>query len=565
MRLAQRLLLGSLAVISALLLAIVIVAGGRLRERLVMLERDELLRAARLTGAMWDAAAEPDSVAGAAGAALGYRVTLVDRAGRVVGDSEFDGAALAALENHARRPEVAAALDTGSGVATRVSPSAGDEEMYAAVRHPLGVVRISIGTARVARIVNGAERDVLLAALFAFAGAVVLTWLFARSVSQPIVELRDVATAIAAGDLESRPPLAAPGEIGDLASALHEMTGQLARRLDALRAEDALLTALVDSLNEGVLAFDQRGTVVRMNERARQFLRLGETPPSEPGRLPRNATLREAIESALAGQATEPSELQLYGRTLAVTARPLASGGAILALFDLTAIRRLELVRRDFVANVSHELKTPLTVVRGFAETLLDEGVPAAERHRFTEAIAANAERMQRIVDDLLDLSRIESGRWIPSPVWADLDAVAHEVTASVRSQAEDRGVQLHTALHAPRAWVDPTAIRQVLSNLVENAVRHTTDGEVRIASSRVGDRVEIAVSDTGIGIPPEHLPRIFERFYRVDPSRARAEGGTGLGLSIVKHLAEAHGGSVRAASQAGRGTTVTVCLPDPA
>lgn len=565
MRLTQRLLLGSLAVITILLLAIVIVAGGRLRERLVAQQRDELFRAARLSGAMWDGRADPDFVAGVAGAALGYRVTLVDGSGRVVGDSEFDGPALTALENHANRPEIAGASDSGAASATRVSPSAGDEEMYAAIGHPRGVVRVSIGMARVDRIVDGAERDVLMAAVLVFALAIVLAWVFARSVSRPIVELRDVATAIAGGDLASKPALAAPGEIGDLAAALHEMTEQLARRLTSLREEDALLTALVESLNEGVLAFNQRGAVVRMNDRAREFLRLGGAPPYDPDRLPRNATLREAIEAALAGRATEPTELQLYGRTLAVTARPLPAGGAIVALFDLTAIRRLELVRRDFVANVSHELKTPLTVVRGFAETLLESDVPADDQRRFTLAIAANATRMQRIVDDLLDLSRIESGRWLPNPGWVELDPVTEEVFASVRHQAEARGITLAASLAAERAWVDATAVRQILSNLVENAVRHTASGSVTVRSTRLTDRVEIAVADTGIGISAEHLPRIFERFYRVDPARARAEGGTGLGLAIVKHLAEAHGGSVRAASEPGRGTTITVCLPDPA
>lgn len=565
MRLAQRLLLGSLAVITVLLLAIVVLAGGRLHERLVAQERDRLYRAARLTGLLWDGRLPPDSVADIAGAALGYRLTLIDGRGRVVGDSEFDGEALEALENHATRPEVRSAVDRGAGSATRVSASAGDEQMYAAVRQPLGVVRASIGTARLGEIVNGAERDVLIAALLAFAGAIVITALFARSVSRPIVELRDVATAIAGGDLTSRPALAGPGEIGDLAAALQTMTEQLDRRLAALREEDALLTALVEALNEGVLALNQRGRVVRVNDRAREFLRLGSSVAVDADRLPRNATLREAIESALAGHATEPAEIQVHGRTLAVTSRPLPAGGAIVALFDLTTIRRLELMRRDFVANVSHELKTPLTVVRGFAETLLEDAVSADDRRRFTEAIVSNAARMQRIVDDLLDLSRIESGRWLPKPVWVPLQTVTDEVFASVRDQAVARGVTLETSLDAARVYADSTALRQILANLVENAVRHTRGGRVVVRSVRVREQVELAVTDTGIGISPEHLPRIFERFYRVDPSRARADGGTGLGLSIVKHLAEVHGGSVRAASEPGRGTTVTVCLPDPA
>ena len=563
MRIAQRLQLGTLAVMAALLFAIVVIAGGRLQHRLSEQQRDELTRAARLAGAGWTAATDADSIADVAGALLGYRVTFIEASGRVAGDSEFDGASLRALEDHDSRPEVLSARDSGTGTAVRLSRSAGDREMYAAVRHPRGVVRVSIGTTRVEEIVSGAERDVLVAALLAFAGAVVLAWLFARSVSRPIIELRDIASSIARGDLTRRPALAAPGEIGDLAAALHGMAEQLTRRVAALAEEDARLTAVVESLNEGILALSPRGAIVRVNDRARYFLRLHEHLPLEPDRLPRNATLRDAIDAALSGAATEPTELQLFGQTLAVTARPLSAGGAIVALFDLTAIRRLELVRRDFVANVSHELKTPLTVVRGFAETLLEPGISADDQRRFAASIAANATRMQRIVDDLLDLSRIESGRWAPAPESVDLAPIVRDVFTTVQRPAAEQGVRLDASLEAPHAFADATALRQVLSNLVENAVRHTADGSVMVRSRATAAGTEILVADTGVGIAPEHLSRIFERFYRVDPARARADGGTGLGLAVVKHLVEAHGGQVTAESTPGRGTTIVALFPD--
>ena len=563
MRLAHRLLAGSLAIIAVLLVGIIIIAGGRLNDRLTAQEVDELTRAARLAGTGWTESLDADSLADVAGAALGYRVTLVDSAGRVVGDSEFDGAALRALETHRARPEIAAALAGRPGSVARLSPSAGDEELYAAVPHPLGVVRVSIGTARITAIVDAAKRDVLVAALLASIGAMLLAWLFARSVSTPIVELRDIATAIAGGDLTTRPALAAPGELGDLALALHEMAEQLGRRLAALREEDARLTAVVETLNEGVLTLSGRGTVVRVNDRARHFLQLALEPPFEADQLPRHATLREAIGDALAGTATEPTELKLFQRTLAVTARPLAAGGAVVALFDLTAVRRLEAVRRDFVANVSHELKTPLTVVRGFAETLREGDVPVQDQRRFAESIALHAARMQRIVDDLLDLSRIESGRWTPVLESIALAPLVADVFATAADAAVARNVKLDTALEMERITADATALRQVLANLVENAVRHTTDGTVSVRAWRSPAGAHLAVSDSGTGIAPEHLSRIFERFYRVDPARARADGGTGLGLAIVKHLVEAHGGRVAAESRPAHGTTVTVVLPD--
>jgi two-component system phosphate regulon sensor histidine kinase PhoR len=564
-KLAERLLAGSFVIVSVLVLAVVAIAGGRLRERLTAEQRAELLRDARLVATQWHAGIDPDALADTSGRALGYRVTLIGMDGTVLGDSEFDGEALRRLENLGARPEVVAAQSGDTGSAIRVGSPAGEPEVNVAVRQPeLGFVRVSIGTQRLEEIVRGAQRDVVFSSIVALAGALVLAWAFSRSVSRPVTELRDVAGAIAAGDLSARPALSAPGEIGDLALALHRMAEELARRLEALREEDALLTALVDSLNEGVLALSDRGDVVRINERGRTFLRVAAPVPFSSDLLPRNATMREAIESALAGAVTEPAELQIGGRTLAVTARPLTVGGAVIALFDLTAIRRLEVVRRDFAANVSHELKTPLTVVNGFAETLLhDEDLSPEQRRHFAETIVANATRMQRIVDDLLDLSRIESGGWTPDPTWVDAEGLVRDVFTTVESAARSKGLRLVPQIDPGRQlYADPTAARQVLCNLVENAVRYTATGTISVHADEGRGGTWLRVRDTGVGIAAEHLSRIFERFYRVDPSRSRNEGGTGLGLAIVKHLVEAHGGRVQAESQPGAGTTVSAFFP---
>jgi len=253
------------------------------------------------------------------------------------------------------------------------------------------------------------------------------------------------------------------------------------------------------------------------------------------------------------------------GRTLALTARPLPDGGAVLALLDLTTRRRLETIRRDFVANVSHELKTPLTVISGFAETLLDPGVSPAERRQFAGTIQTNVMRMQRIVDDLLDLARYESGGWVPNPVTVDVNAAAAEALGLVHGEATRKKLALRAtiAAGAEHATADPTALRQILQNLVENAVRYTPSGNVTVFAQRSDNGTIVGVRDTGVGIPREHLPRIFERFYRVDAGRSREVGGTGLGLAIVKHLAEAHGGDVRANSTVGGGTEIAVFFPD--
>lgn len=564
MRLSRRLLAGSLLVIGVLVLLVVLSLDWRLRVRLRADTTSELLREAALVADSWSDGIDADSLANRAGAALGHRVTIIRADGVVIGDSEFDQPALGALENHRTRPEVLAAIDSGTGASIRFSPSAGDEELYAARRTPLGIVRVSISTVAQGVIIRQVQRDVFSVAFLATAAALLLAAVFAHSVTRPILELRDDARAIAAGDLSRRPSLVAPGEVGELASAFHRLAEQLSARVRALEADDALLRALTEALNEGVVALDGRQEVLHMNAGARRLLNVRDAVPFPADRLPRDRVLRDALAAALNGTSTDALETQLHDRAVTLTARPLDGGGAVLALLDVTPIRRLETVRRDFVANVSHELRTPLTVVSGFAETLQDDSLPPDDRARFSATILANTHRMQRIVDDLLDLSRIESGGWRPNPVQVDLRAVVQEIFSGARAVADKKNIALVSALPSdvPAVYADPTALRQVLSNLVDNALRHTTSGSVTISARHEGDGVMLCVRDTGVGIPAEHLPRIFERFYRVDAARSRHEGGTGLGLAIVKHMVEAHGGRVRAESAAGVGTTVSVFFP---
>ena len=567
MTLARRLLTGTLILVAALVAAIVLIAGGRLRQHLQTELQTRLEHEARLIGSEWFSTTDAASLAERTGGALGHRVTVIDSNGVVIGDSEFDQEGRRRLENHSQRPEVLEARRTGRGTSRRHSVSAGDDEVYVAISHPLGFVRVSLTTRSLDEIVVRAQRDVFVAGLIALVGAFGLSVLFARSISQPVVELRDVARAIAAGDLHRRPSLSAPGEVGDLASALSRMSEQLGMRLEALKADELLMTAVLESLDEGLLAFDADGRVVRINERGRSLLRANDAVPFSLASLPRDPGLRVVIDDALGGVSAEPREIGLHGRTVAVASRPLPTGGAVVTLLELTALRRLETVRRDFVANVSHELRTPLTAVSGYAETLLaDENITPDTRLRFIETIHANATRMQRIVDDLLDLSRIESGGWRPQLASVDVSALVLEILAACQPAAAAKSLELlaDVASDAQDLRADPTAARQVLQNLVENAVRYTNAGSVTLRARRWGQTagIRFTVQDTGVGIPPEHLPRIFERFYRVDAGRSRDVGGTGLGLAIVKHLVEAHNGDVDASSQPGRGTAIHVVFP---
>ena len=567
MRLTTRLLLGLVLGVSLLLAAVIAVLDRRLYSRIGEQQVSQLQSEARVLAAQWADRAAADAIADAAGIATGHRVTLIDTAGVVLGDSDFDPPRLATLENHRTRPEVRDALRFGTGQARRMSASAGDEELYVAVRMPLGISRVSVRTREVDELFARSRLDILLVGVGAIVAVTVFGFFFSRSITQPIIALRDVAQSLAAGDLSRRPALSAPGEVGDLARAVHRLAEQLGARLATLEAEESLLTELFDSLTEGAIAVDASRQVMRINDVGRVLAHVDGEVPFAVDRLPDNADLRTALQRALSGQIVEAREIMLFDRAVSLVARPLTDGGAVLAMYDFTPIRRLEQVRRDFVANVSHELRTPLTIVGGYAETLVDDiDMPVVNRHAFLQTILSNTRRMQRIVDDLLDLSRIESGGWRPNPVWSRVPDVVADVMLAVKPAADAKGIVVRADIpdDATRVYADPTALRQVLGNLVENAVRHTAEGTVRVVARREGEQISLAVTDTGIGIPAEHLQRIFERFYRVDPARSREQGGTGLGLAIVRHLVEAHGGAVTAESEQGRGTTILTSWPTP-
>jgi signal transduction histidine kinase len=318
---------------------------------------------------------------------------------------------------------------------------------------------------------------------------------------------------------------------------------------------------------EGVLAIGPDGALRRANPAARIMFDLGrQVGGIPPEAIARRKPFLELVGRALEGNAVPPTEITHDDKHLVATAEPLPRGGAVLVFLDTSELHRLEGVRRDFVAHASPELKTPLTVIRGHAETLLDENLPPDLRTRFGESLRANVDRLQSILDDLLDLSRIESGGWKLTPVPLDLRAVVEESWRSFAAAAAERRVAFGITLQPQAEEVegDPEALHQIFTNLFSNALRYTPPGgriDV-IALPAPGGAVQIEVRDTGSGIPAPHLSRIFERFYRVDPARSRSEGGTGLGLAIVRHLIERHGGRVEAESEVGRGTTIRFTLP---
>ncbi len=538
-----------------------LIAGGLEREGQViaaLLPRDSL---------RW-----PD-VARSLGTRLGHRVTLIDSKGTVRGDTDFDRASLGGLENHLLRPEVQQALALGSGRATRLSASTNERRLYVAVRGGppgLAVVRVSTTLAAVDAQVGAVQRAVALAGLGVLVAtllaAAALSWRVARDVTQPLAQLTTAARAIAEGQTPAFPAARVP-EVAQHVAALRGMHRQLDQRFAEIVREREETATLIETMTEGVLAADARGAIVTLNGAARRLLGYGAGD-----RLPALAELfhekaaRDLVQTVLDGGEAEPRELERGARALLVTGRALPNGGVLLVIRDVTELRRLEAVRRDFVANVSHELKTPLTSIIGYAETLTTEDA-GKDAERFAHTILNNARRMQELVDDLLDLSRIESGRWQPTLARVDVAGVVGEAWAEFLDRARARRIKITVAASVARhVKADPDALRQILTNLFDNALRHTPPGgRITVTAEASAGGVTIAVADTGSGIASEHLPRIFERFYRADPGRSREEGGTGLGLAIVKHLIEAHGGRVEARSTLGEGTTILLFFPgDP-
>src|SRR5438067_1308802 len=568
MRLATRLSASIALLVAAAVAGSIIATDLLLRRQLEAEVALELQREARVLAVLAPAdSSKWPEFAALTGSRLGRRVTLIDPEGHVRGDTEFDRASLSRLQNHRDRPEVRAALDSASGVGMdqRLSASTNERQMYVAVRGGppgLAVVRVSTTLARLDAQVHGWQRAVAATGLVMLLMAALVAWLLAGLLARPLLRITAAARDIATGRAAEFPDVRVP-ELANHVDALRAMRHELERRFDDLRREREESRTLLESLSDGVLAADRRGTIVSINAAARRLLGYGTSEPLPPlTELFHDRQHRTLMREILAGGVVDRRELDFGDRSVVVSARPFEDGGTLLVLNDVTDVRRLETIRRDFVANVSHELKTPLTAIAGYAETLAAEAP-----QRFAQVILGNARRMQRLVDDLLDLSRIESGGWQPVPQPVDVAGIARETWAPFADRARDRRIDF-TVTVAPRGdgaglAADPDALRQILTNLFDNALRYTPPGgRIVVAAGPTKGGTLLTVSDNGSGITGQHLPRVFERFYRADPARSRDQGGTGLGLAIVKHLVEAHGGRVEAQSAPGQGTTIRMVFP---
>jgi two-component system phosphate regulon sensor histidine kinase PhoR len=577
-----RLLAALTALVAVVLLASAWAAERGLRQReLAQLERDLEREAALVRELVGPAGLDPargaelQQLAIASSGAVGLRVTLIAADGRVLADSDVPAADLARVENHASRPEVAAALAAGRpGHAVRRSATVERRFLYVAVPGGPGggALRVATELTHVDEAVAALRGELARAGLLALLAALPLGLLLVRRALRPLREIAEVVGSIADGELDRRLPRGAPDEFGRIAAAVNDMAGQLRARLQELTEDKERLQAVLAGMVEGVLVVDAEQRVVLANPRLRELFGFRGAAAGRPyWEVVRRAEVQQAIADAAAKgeptvvdvstEAPDARSLQLHAVRFPASG-PLV--GVVAVFHDVTEIRRLERMRRDFVANVSHELKTPLTAIRGFAETLGSSELPDAQRQSYLDVILRHAERLQNLIDDLLELSRVEGRQQAFTPSDVDVARLAAGLLRDMRPQLEARRLEASLAPGARGvAFADRRAVEQILTNLLDNACKYTEPGgRVVVRVSEGPGQVRIEVEDTGVGIPPEDLPRVFERFYRVDKARSRDLGGTGLGLAIVKHLAQAQGGEVSVRSRPREGTTFTVVLP---
>ena len=509
----------------------------------------------------------------------GLRVTVIAHDGTVIGESDKPDSDINTIQNHLYRPEVQQALHEGVGSAMRHSRTIGVDLLYVAVpvrndnrvgtvRVAMPLVKIHHTTARVLHTVGVASVMVGLAAI------PVLYWL-SRRVTRPIVQMREVSGRMARGDFSEKAPARVSGELGELAAALNAMSSQLEARIRELSEEKADLSAILAGMTEGVLVARPDGRIRLTNQALqRQFGVSEEAVGKTVLEAFRNVPLQELVGEVIQHgdvaareltfltpneRAYELSATRLQDRHGAVT-------GVIVVFHDITRMRQFENTRREFVANVSHELRTPLSIIKGYVETLLDNQPPDAQTTRqFLQTIERHSRRLEALIADLLSISALESqqARLNFEPV--SMRAAAQSVLDELARQAQERSVTVSVKIRdqLPTVRADAQRLHQVLFNLLDNAIKYThAGGHVTVGATEKDGVIETVVADDGPGIAPEHLPHVFERFYRVDKARSRELGGTGLGLSIVKHIVQSHGGRVWAESQTERGSAFYFTLP---
>jgi len=505
---------------------------------------------------------------------IGCRITVIQRDGRVLADSRWSAGA---MHSHRDRPEVIRALAGGEGIDVRASDTVHVDMLYLARRLDSAdqtyVVRLAIDLAELRHHLRAMYLGLGMVGALAIVAAGIICYWFARRHARPVLELAGFAQALSSGQLQRRTVDSDKGEIGTLASSLNTVAHSMSSLVQQVEKDKLELLTILASMSEGVIATDAHQRVVLVNQAAGEL--LGFAHPQAQGKLlcelvPQEKVLKVAQEVLADGLRRTCQIGPISGRYLEVISCTYPSGGdargLLLVLHDNTQAVRYQDLRKEFVANVSHELRTPLTVIKGFVETLLDSAQQdPSKTQRYLATIGRHTQQLCNLVGDLLEISRIESQPDLPRRTEVDLGPVIKRavelLVPAAQSRAQSLAVEVSPSL--PRVIGNTDYLERAISNLVDNAIKYTPEGgRITVRGGEQNGFAVVEVADTGIGIPAEDLPRIFERFYRVDRSRSREMGGTGLGLSIVKHIAQAHGGSVEVQSTPGAGSTFRLRVP---
>lgn len=513
------------------------------------------------------------------GKILKLRVTIIAREGAVWGDSAVLREELKTIENHLQRPEVQKALKTGLGEERRFSDTIKKEMLYMAMPFSTGrmqgFIRLAIPLTDIEGLAGRLNWLLVLSLFVAFSMSILLSLVASTYFSRPLKELASIAQKIAAGDFSQRVFMPRKDELSDLANSFNFMSEQVRQRIDEVAKEKSRLEAVLLSMFEGICVVDTKGNILVMNETFRNLFHVHDVPVGKNTiEVIRNIKAQEIIDKVLKRpEGVESEEIAILlpeEKVVSVHAAPILREkqleGVVVVFHDITELRKMERIRREFVANVSHELRTPLASIKGYAETLLDGALEDKENAAdFLRIIHTDADRLARLIKDILDLSKIESGTLKLNLKAMAVKSVVDRVLQGLHQQMKEKSLLVSNEIPntQPLILADEDRIAQVLLNLIDNAIKCTpSQGKITISAQPQEKVLQINVSDTGIGIPSEDLPRIFERFYRVDKARSREMGGTGLGLSIVKHLVLAHNGHVWVNSDLGRGTTFSFSIP---
>jgi two-component system phosphate regulon sensor histidine kinase PhoR len=521
----------------------------------------------------------PQQLAESIGTVIKARVTLIAPNGTVIGDSDVGQARLAHVENHLQRPEVQEALKNGSGSALRYSDTLQITMLYSAMTYGSGtldgIIRLAMPLEYLASARSTLHGLVGGAALVALLIGLLFSYALSNLTSRPLRDMADAAARIGHGGSKAKIPVVSNDEIGMLAGVLNDMSERIEDQVQRLSAEKQRLDTILRSMGEGIMVTAPDGVITLVNPAFRRlFSIIGEVEGKTLVEISRHPDLLEAfndlgkpdVNELLREISIQPNDITLFTHWVPLNVDGVRQG--IVAVFhDISDLKKAENMRRDFVANVSHELRTPVTVIKGYAETLLDgalESDPVRSK-RFVEIIASHSERLTNLINDILTLSSLESKETILELNPMDVSGTIAKGCILLQERADQKNIAiLNETLDSPlpRVMADQGRLEQVVVNLLENAIKYTPDGgSVRLFTEDDGEYIRVSVADTGIGIPFKDLPRIFERFYRVDEARTREQGGTGLGLAIVKHIVQLHGGNVSVTSLPGQGSVFSFTL----